>query len=184
MCGARIRPRPTDKSGVLAEHRRKNGADHEVLDGAIGGCGRVPFTIGRPTLPISRLAVLRLVDSGKQPPPGILHGIESTSGHDCKLLLRRQRRHLYTALQGQEIREGVKQSVLRSADVLLWSLLSGFPLSLSDCWPGAAIGRGVCSGEVAGEVCCSESERKLHSTMAVSLATNLIDRIPRCTRYD
>src|SRR5450631_1125873 len=107
--------RRLEEARVLIKNRPQYGLRHKVLNDAVRRRGSIPLRVALESLPVGRFGVVRLVYARQEPPPGKLHGIERSSGHDRKLLLGRQRRYLAAIFEAQKIRQSIEQPVVRCA---------------------------------------------------------------------
>src|SRR5450755_143082 len=74
------------KARVLMKNRRKDSANKEILDRAIGRVRSVALAIAFGSLSVAGFAVFGLTDPGERTVPDNLHRIESSAGHNLKFL--------------------------------------------------------------------------------------------------
>ncbi len=141
---------------VLVKGGGKNRAHHEVLNHAVACRDPEALGISCPPLPEGGLTIVRLAYSGQHRPPGILHIIERSQGHNLVFVLSAQRRKLALVLKREEIRQRIEQTIVRSALDLsacvrrVLTFVRGL-LRRWSCWEEDCSGAADC-----GELCCGE----------------------------
>src|SRR5580698_667152 len=105
-------------TGVLAEDGRKDCADHEIFDNAVGGVGSEAFAVTFGSLSVAGFAVGCLTDPGLDCVPRNLDGVESAAGDHFEFLPSRKRWHVL-GFDSQEVGQGKEQAVVRGAGVFL-----------------------------------------------------------------
>src|ERR1700683_4907988 len=104
---------------IGAHNGGNNGIDHIILNRAVSEGGPEALGISLRTLAVSGFAVLRLAYRGESGIPGILDVVERRAGRNFEFLSRSKRRNMRGIFQGQKIRQGEEQTVIRGALILL-----------------------------------------------------------------
>ncbi len=127
--------------GILPQDRRKDGADHEILDRAVGEISSVTLAVAFRSLMESGFAVLSLADAGKYSIPDELPIIERASRHRFVLLAGGKRRNLARVFQSEEIRHQAEEPVIGCTGLRRRNHIRNGRVLLPEC-RGTGEGRG------------------------------------------
>src|SRR5215470_16076120 len=97
------------------EHRRKNGAHHEILDGAVGDRRAVALAVAFGALTVSWLAVFCLADACDHCPIAELNWIESAARNELVFLPWSKRYDGAIGADARIVGHCEKQAVVRAA---------------------------------------------------------------------